>query len=77
MNDELNRVMEVFKKHFQPALCQEDADETMTTEEVFDVFKDLLQNDELDISSMFTLLKSHGYEYDWVFDRFKWLLKSA
>lgn len=77
MEEELNHAMEVFKQHLRPASSQEDADTTMTTAEIFDAFKEFLQDDSLDIDKFFKLLKEHGYTYDWVVDGFKWLLKTS
>lgn len=47
----------------------------MTTGEILDQFTELLGSDMIDRETMYDLLTSHGFIYDYFMDGFKWLLK--
>lgn len=68
--------MTVFKKHLMPAENLEEADETLTTQEILDKFHEHMGEDALDHEAMFDLLTQHGFIYDYVMDGFKWLIKT-
>ncbi len=66
------RAMEVFKKHFEPALEPLTADMTLTTREVFDKFKDLSHDPKFTINMMQDLLEQNGFYYDVWLGEFIW-----
>lgn len=75
MNESLTRAMTVFKQHFEPAYTLKESDEQLSTEEIFEKFNDLTYDPELTIDKIHALMEENGFRYDYVMDRFKWLLK--
>jgi len=65
----------VFKKHCQPAENLQEANEYLSTQDILNKFHELLGNDYLDHETMYDLLTSHGFIYDYVMDGFRWLIK--
>lgn len=75
MNEDIFRALTNFLQHFAPAYTIEESDEQFSTEEIFDRFLDITGDPELTRKMIHDLMRENGFVYDYVIDRFKWLIK--
>jgi len=75
MKEKFLRAMQVFKQHFSPAKSIRDADEVMTTEEIYDKIFKLTFDKSLKIEEIQEFMEENGFNFDFDLDNFVWPLK--
>ena len=74
-NENYITAMQIFKQRFIPASTANEADEKLSTAEIFMMFDELIGDEEIKQSDIYQLMADNNFTYCNFSDGFKWLLK--
>jgi hypothetical protein len=75
MDATTSKIIAKFLQHFEPATSLSEADEQMTTEQIYEKINSFYPEADFGMDDLFKKLEEEGFKFEWVQDEFKWLLK--
>ena len=74
-SDNFNEAMTVFTGQYQPAKSPAESDVELTTNEIKNMIVDLI--DDVSLDEIYAFMKEAGFDYQFVGNGLKWLLKKV
>jgi hypothetical protein len=75
MDATTSKIINKFLQHFEPAASLSEADEQMTTEQIYEKINSFYPDAEFVMDDLFKRLNEVGFQFEWINGEFKWMLK--